>query len=223
MWLHWDGDNNEITQRNYAAAMAIGARPDTVIPESFKRDTDFLLSLPPPAYPFAVNREQAVRGAELFKNNCAGCHSQDGPDFGKVMPQVGTDRHRVDSFTQELVDKFHTVKFGDVLFTAYRKTDGYVATFIDGLWARAPYLHNGSVPTLWDLLQPAPARTAAFYRGYNVYDQKNVGFISSGAEAEKLGFRYDTSVPGNSNAGHEYGTTLSDQEKWDLIEYLKTL
>jgi mono/diheme cytochrome c family protein len=223
MWLHWDGNNNEITQRNYAAAMAIGARPDTVIPESFKRDTDFLLGLAPPAYPFEVNREQAARGEQLFKNNCASCHAQDGPDFGKVMPQVGTDRHRVDSFTQQLVDKFHTVKFGDVLFTAYRKTDGYVATFIDGLWARAPYLHNGSVPNLWELLQPEAARTRAFYRGYNVYDPKNLGFVTTGAEAEKVGFRYDTSVPGNSSAGHEYGTTLSEQEKWDLIEYLKTL
>jgi hypothetical protein len=223
LWLHWDGNNNEIKQRNYAAAMAIGARPDTVIPESFQRDTDFLLALPPPAYPFEINKDQAKRGEEVFKNNCAGCHAPDGKEFGQVMPQIGTDRHRVDSFTQQLVDKFHTVRFGDVLFTAYRKTDGYVATFIDGAWARAPYLHHGSVPSVWDLLQPASARPTVFYRGYNVYDPKKLGYISDGPEAEQNGFRYDTSIPGNSNAGHEHGTTLSDQEKWDLIEYLKTL
>lgn len=222
-WLHWDGNNNKIEQRNYAAAMAIGAKPDTVIPESFKRDTDFLLQLPPPKYPYPVNGSQAQHGADVFKNNCAQCHMPDGGQFGQVMPQVGTDRHRLDSFTQQLVDKFHTVKFGDVLFTAYRKTDGYVATFIDGLWARAPYLHHGAVPTIWDLLQPASARPKVFYRGYNVYDPKMLGYISTGAEAEKYGTRYDTSIPGNSNAGHEYGTTLSDQDKWDLIEYLKTL
>ena len=223
MWLHWDGNNNDIRQRNYAAAMAIGARPDTVIPESFKRDTDFLLKLPPPAYPFPIDPDAAKRGGELFKNNCASCHTPEGKDFGAVMPTVGTDRHRVDSFTQELVDRFHTVKFGDILFTSYRKTDGYVATFVDGLWARAPYLHNGSVPTLWDLLQPVDARTKVFYRGYNVYDPKKLGYISDGPEAEKYGSRYDTSIAGNSNAGHAYGTTLSDQEKWDLIEYLKSL
>ncbi|HEX8844305.1 MAG TPA: c-type cytochrome [Pyrinomonadaceae bacterium] len=223
LWLHWDGNNNEIVQRNYAAAMAIGARPDTVIPESFKRDTDFLLTLAPPAYPFEINRDQAKRGEEIFKKNCAECHTPEGARFGQVMPEVGTDRHRVDSFTQQLVEKFHTVKFGDVLFTAYRKTDGYVATFVDGLWARAPYLHNGSVPTLWDLLQPAAARTKVFHRGYNVYDPKAMGFVSAGPEAEKSGFRYDTSVPGNSNSGHEFGMTLSDQDKWDLIEFLKTL
>jgi mono/diheme cytochrome c family protein len=223
LWLHWDGNNNVIEQRNYAAAMAIGARPDTVIPESFKRDTDFLLTLPPPAYPFEINREQAARGEQVFRNTCARCHTPEGAEFGQVMPQVGTDRHRVDSFTQQLVDKFHTVKFGDILFTAYRKTDGYVATFVDGLWARAPYIHNGSVPTIWDLLQPVDARPKVFYRGYNVYDPKKLGFVSDGPEAEKSGFRYDTSVPGNSNAGHDYGTNLSEQEKWDLIEYLKSL
>jgi len=223
LWLHWDGNNNEIQQRNYAAAMAIGARPDTVIPESFKRDTDFLLKLPPPAYPFPVDKELAQHGEEIFKTTCAACHMPDGKDFGKVMPEVGTDRHRVDSFTQQLVDKFHTVRFGDILFTAYRKTDGYVATFVDGAWARAPYLHHGAVPTLWDLLQPVANRPKVFYRGYNVYDPKNLGYISFGADAEKQGFRFDTSIPGNSNAGHEYGTNLSDADKWALIEYLKTL
>jgi len=177
LWLHWDGNNNEIQQRNYAAAMAIGARPDTVIPESFKRDTDFLLKLPPPAYPFPVDKALAQHGEEIFKTTCAACHMPDGKDFGKVMPEVGTDRHRVDSFTQQLVDKFHTVRFGDILFTAYRKTDGYVATFVDGAWARAPYLHHGAVPTLWDLLQPVANRPKVFYRGYNVYDPKNLGYI----------------------------------------------
>ena len=223
LWLHWDGNNNEIQQRNYAAAMAIGARPDTVIPESFKRDTDFLLKLPPPAYPFPVDKELAQHGEEIFKTTCAACHMPDGKDFGKVMPEVGTDRHRVDSFTQQLVDKFHTVRFGDILFTSYRKTDGYVGTFVDGAWARAPYLHHGAVPTLWDLLQPVANRPKVFYRGYNVYDPKNLGYISFGADAEKQGFRFDTSIPGNSNAGHEYGTNLSDADKWALIEYLKTL
>ncbi len=223
LWLHWDGNNNEIEQRNYAAAMAIGAKPNTVIPESFKRDTDFLLKLPPPAYPFPIDKTLAQHGADVFKTTCASCHVPEGKDFGKVMPEIGTDRHRVDSFTQELVDKFHTVKFGNILFTAYRKTDGYVATFIDGAWARAPYLHHGAVPTLWDLLQPVANRPAVFYRGYNVYDPKNLGYISAGPDAEKYGFRYDTSIPGNSNSGHEYGTTLSDANKWALIEYLKTL
>ena len=76
---------------------------------------------------------------------------------------------------------------------------------------------------MWDLLQPAAARPKVFYRGYNVYDPKNLGFVSAGSDAEKYGFRYDTSVPGNSNEGHEYGTALSVADKWAVIEYLKTL
>jgi hypothetical protein len=109
----------------------------------------------------------------------------------------------------------------------YRKTDGYANAPLDGTWLRAPYLHNGSVPTLRDLLEPSERRPAAFYRGNDVYDPGNVGFLSTAAEdldGRKL-FRYDTKVPGNGNRGHEgpgYGTDLKPAEKEALLEYLKT-
>jgi len=97
---------------------------------------------------------------------------------------------------------------------------------LDGLWLRAPYLHNGSVPTLQDLLEPAANRPRQFYRGYDVYDKVKVGFVSDVAtEGEKHFFRYDTKVAGNSNAGHEgkrYGTELADNDKEALIEFLKS-
>jgi len=93
---------------------------------------------------------------------------------------------------------------------------------LDGIWLRGPYLHNGSVPTLRDLLKPPSDRPVVFYRGYDVYDFDNVGFVSSGPEAETLGERFDTRERGNSNSGHEYGTMLGDQQKEDLLEYLKT-
>ena len=73
-----------------------------------------------------------------------------------------------------------------------------------------------------DLLEAPAARTKVFYRGYDVYDSQNMGFITSGPEAERAGFRYDTSVPGNGNGGHLYGTTLSAADKTALLEYLKT-
>jgi hypothetical protein len=135
---------------------------------------------------------------------------------------VGTDRHRLDSFTAELVEKFHSINKPPFVFDAYRKTNGYANVPIDGIWARAPYLHNGAIPNLWALLQTEAARPQSFYRGYDVYDPKNVGFISDGAEAQRAGFKVDTSVPGNGNQGHLFGTSLKDAEKWDLIEYLKT-
>jgi hypothetical protein len=94
---------------------------------------------------------------------------------------------------------------------------------LDGCWARAPYLHNGSVPTLWDLLELPDKRPMVFYTGYDVYDPKNVGFVTSGPEAERIGFKFEVCIVGNSNAGHTYGTELRDDEQGDLIECLKTL
>ena len=108
-------------------------------------------------------------------------------------------------------------------FQRFRKTAGYANHPLDGIWARAPYLHNGSIPTLRDLLEPPEARPAVFYRGYDVYDQVRVGFVTNVPEERgRRFFRYDTSIPGNSNAGHLYGTTLPEPDKQGLVEYLKT-
>src|SRR5919197_4180132 len=91
-------------------------------------------------------------------------------------------------------------------FKHFRKTHGYANQPLDGIWARAPYLHNGSVPTLWDLLQSPESRPQQFSRGYDVYDQEKVGFVSDTPEAHRAGSPYDTTLPGNGNAGHVYGT-----------------
>ena len=225
MWLHWDGNNNSIHERNYAAAMAIGATPHSTRNDSFQRVTNFLLDLKPPAFPGPIDQTLAAGGKQVFDAHCAHCHAFGSAGVGQVTPVevVGTDRHRLDSFSQALVDDFHLIQEYPFKFDAYRKTNGYANVPLDGIWARGPYLHHGAVPTLWDLLQPPTSRPAVFHRGYNVLDPRQVGFVSSGAEAERVGFRYDTSVPGNGNGGHLYGTTLPEEEKWSLIEYLKTL
>lgn len=224
MYLHWDGNNNNITERNYAAAMAIGATPKSVIQSSFTRVTDFLLQLQPMPYPYPIDKASADRGKPIFAQHCAACHAFGAPNTGQVtdIATVGTDRHRLDSFTVGLVDRFHAIDDPPFVFNAYRKTDGYANVPLDGIWARAPYLHNGSVPNLHALLLPDSQRPSGFYRGYDVYDPAQMGFISDGPEASKVGFYVDTNVPGNSSQGHSYGTSLSDKEKQDLIEYLKT-
>ena len=99
---------------------------------------------------------------------------------------------------------------------------------LDGLWARAPYLHNGSVPTLNDLLEPAEQRPVSFFIGDTVYDQENVGFRHDSPVADdgRRLMRLDTTLRGNGNHGHEgepYGTALADDDKQALLEYLKTL
>lgn len=225
LWLHWDGNNGDIHERNYAAAMAIGATPDSVIQASFDQVTNYLWTLKPPPYPFPIDRAAAERGQRIYARECARCHAFEGQDVGKVTSasEIGTDPHRLESFTQALVDDFHEIDLPPFKFGSYRKTQGYSNLPIDGIWARAPYLHHGAVPSLRELLLPPERRSQVFYRGYNVYDPVNVGYVSQGPEAERIGFKYDTRVPGNANTGHLYGTQLSDPDRNDLLEFLKTL
>jgi hypothetical protein len=96
----------------------------------------------------------------------------------------------------------------------------YRARPLDGIWATAPYLHNGSVPSLYELLLPPAQRRQVFYVGNREFDTDNVGFKSGRCNH---GFRLDTQLPGNSNAGHAYGTDLNDDERRDLLEFMKTL
>jgi len=96
----------------------------------------------------------------------------------------------------------------------------YRARPLDGIWATAPYLHNGSVQNLYQLLKPANKRKKSFYVGSSKFDPKRVGFKSKKRKNTSL---LDTSTQSNSNAGHEYGVNLSRKEKLALIEFLKTL
>ena len=104
--------------------------------------------------------------------------------------------------------------------------DGYLATTLDGLWLSGPYLHNGSVPTLRDLLKAPADRPVAFTRGNDLADGVNGGFVSPACEPATppaQGFCYDTKLIGNGNAGHIYGTDLPQPDKDDLLAYLLTL
>ena len=96
----------------------------------------------------------------------------------------------------------------------------YKARPIGGIWATAPYLHNGSVPNLYQLLLPPAERVTVFNVGSYVFDVEAVGYVS---KREGRSFQFDTRLPGNSSAGHDYGTDLSSDQRWDLIEFLKTL
>jgi hypothetical protein len=94
----------------------------------------------------------------------------------------------------------------------------YKARSLNGIWATAPYLHNGSVPNLWELLKPPAKRVQQFHVGSRQFDPVNVGFDTGSGE-----FVFDTKLPANSNAGHTWGTDLTDEQKWALIEYMKSL
>ena len=102
----------------------------------------------------------------------------------------------------------------------------YKARPLNGIWATAPFLHNGSVPTLHDLLLPGSQRPATFQVGDRTFDPARVGFVTTTTTAGSGGFLFDTRLRGNGNAGHEgamYGTELTEDQRRDLLEYLKTL
>lgn len=239
--LHWDGLSTSVHEvvvtgaigdgmsyRNYRRKDVRG-RLDRI--EALVRD----LTPPPspwstaldPADPFHLDAALVSRGEALHRQHCGGCHQPDGPRFRTVIPvaEVGTDDHRVRMWNATAAERYNNYREGRHAwgFTGFRDADGYVAVPHTGLWLRGPYLHNGSVPTLRDMLRPPAERPTLFWRGYDLIDADNGGFVSSGAEAERVGEPYYTRVPGNGNGGHLYGTDLPEADKAALLAYLKTL
>jgi mono/diheme cytochrome c family protein len=105
----------------------------------------------------------------------------------------------------------------------------YKAAPREGVWATGPYLHNGSVPNLYEMLIPAAQRTKKFYVGRE-FDPVKVGVDTSGNSGK---FLVDTTIRGNSNAGHSFengpmgngviGPLLTEEQRWALVEYLKSI
>jgi hypothetical protein len=185
----------------------------------------FLSELGPPRFPFSTNADLAAAGKPVYDRYCAECHDVGSPKTSKPIPleEIGTDRERMDTWTQGAADEANSrVKEFGIDRPNMVKIEGYQSPPLDGLWMRAPYLHNGSVPNLRELLEPVEKRSPRFYRGYDVYDPVNVGFVSTGAEAETIGWLHDVRERGNGNQGHTYGVTLPAEEKLALLEYLKT-
>jgi len=256
MHLHWDGNNTAVNERNLSAGFGTGATPTTIDKEGVLRMAAYLWDqVQPPHFPAErVDSALAAQGEPIYRRACWSCHGNghppfhaegDGSSVGEVTPieYVGTDRARLDSYTEALAAAQNSLYAGfpkasdedfcrehpddtdrcyPARFSHFRKTFGYANMPLDGIWLRAPYLHNGSVPDLRALLDPPAERPGVFWIGYDVYDHDRVGFVTQGADAERLGWRFDTTLRGNHNGGHLWGTTLSPAEKAALLEYLKT-
>ena len=227
MSLHWDGLNTVIPDVTRSSALGDGATPRTIPIDDLDAIESWLMDVKPPPFPFPIDQALAAQGQAVWEQHCASCHAFGGERTGKVIPleEIGTDRHRLDMWTAGSVKAYNDFADGyDWDFKGFVKTNGYVAAPLDGVWIRAPYLHNGSVPTLRDLLEPPGQRPQVFYRGYDVYDPVAGGFISNvPEEAGKPFTRFSTADAANSNQGHLYGTDLSPGEKAALVEYLKAL
>jgi hypothetical protein len=203
--------------------------------------------LSPPKWPGDVlgpiDETKAKAGEKLFNEMCHDCHQS--RLFN--LTDVGTDPERANSFGQPvavaggkpfpdavkpILDSLKARAFEDDGISAdaqktmdaphviWRATGQYLARPLTGVWATAPYLHNGSVPTLWHMLHP-DQRPKTFITGNAEYDPGKIGYMTSGK-----GWTFDTSQPGNSNIGHagdKYGTNLTEDQKSALLEYLKTI
>jgi hypothetical protein len=229
-YMHWDGNNNSIDERNLSAALGAGSSPESLDLPRIARVRAWIMPLPPPKWPFAEPPADKVElGKTVYQANCAECHDHaNGAKFGQVTPLdlLQTDPDRVRSFNEALAAKMNNLGEGyPWRFKHFRTTNGYVNGPLTGIWARAPYLHNGSIPNLRTLLTPPENRSPSIiYRGSDLYDVVNVGFVSDQPE---IGGRkltpFDPTKAGNHNDGHDYGVRLSEPEKEALIEYLKTL
>lgn len=232
---HWDGLNTDLGEVERSSALGDGVTLHSIALGNLERIKHWITHNPPPRYPYPVDPARREQGKRVFETaGCADCHAPGSKRFRTVIPVdepgLGTDRHRIDMWTVEAKNAYQKYADGTSWpFRHFQKTNGYVALPLDGLWLRAPYLHNGSVPTLYHLLNP-DQRVARFFRGYDVYDPKLVGFVfelpTDPAKAEDFRRRtteLDTSLPGNDNHGHTYGKDLPPDDKAALIEYLKTL
>jgi hypothetical protein len=224
--LNWAGETQDPLAVYIDSALGIGAPPETVT-EDMLEHREYLRAKQPPPYPFPIDETLAARGEAVWTANCAECHAPGGARFGRTVPidEIGTDRERFDTWTQANADATNAkARELGVERKAMVKDIGYASQPLDGIWLRAPYLHNGSVPSLTALLQPPAERPTAFWRGCDILDPAAVGFRATPPDDDcPRGFLLDATERGNGSGGHAYGTTLPPPDKGALIEYLKTL
>ncbi len=200
----------------------------------------YLKTLEPPKYPFPIDEPLAARGKTVFEKTCSECHGTYGanesyPDLLVPIDIVKTDRARADGVSRKSMEHYNSTWFGQVHPVDTELELGYKAPPLDGIWATAPYLHNGSVPTLHALLK-SPERPDAFVRqpttDFEHYDPVHVGWkvrkydpADTNLSKEPVNSRsiFDSRRYGLGNRGHTFGDALSDEDRRSVIEYLKTL
>jgi hypothetical protein len=204
--------------------------------DDFKDLYAWIESLEPPKYPWPLNQDLASQGRVLFEQTCSRCHGTYGEQWtypNKLVPidEVGTDRVRLDALSPIQRAGYELSWFGQLDDKkVIPDPGGYVAPPLDGIWASAPYLHNGAVPTLWHLFH-ADNRPVVWQRSEDGYDADKVGLevttmdgLPAGTTDPKQKRRYfDTRLFGKSSQGHTFPEEFNEAEKQAVIEYLKTL
>src|SRR5262249_6346237 len=180
-------------------------------------------------YPFPVNGELAKKGQTVFEATCARCHGTYGEKWtypNRIVPikEIGTDPKRFEGLTQKVGDYYNQTWFAKEKGEDGYKgmvTDGYQAPPLDGVWATAPYFHNGSAPTVYHVLN-SKARPKVFTRSYRTdeadYDKEKLGWkvkvLAGPADASLPAIErrkvYDTTQPGRGNGGDTLGDKTTE-------------
>lgn len=238
----WDGEGNgELGGWAIAVELYAGQTPENVReywPKVHKAE-DYLGEFLPPKYPFKIQEEKVLAGRKIYESSCLKCHGDHNRDLQGYpvydspkhisLKVVKTDPDRLHALTDELYNLIDINPLNDVMRATRREEKGYVAPKLWGIWARFPYLHNASVPTLYDLLSPPESRPKKFSLKNagerDRYDETRGGLTSIPANDRWKRRVYDTSRVGHSNQGHYFKTfeNLTHENKLELIEYLKTL
>ncbi|MDG2448684.1 MAG: hypothetical protein P8M34_03570 [Saprospiraceae bacterium] len=192
----------------------------------------FIKSLDAPEYPDQIDQKLASKGGLIFNNTCSKCHGTYGsqetyPNFIVHHDIIKTDPSLAESYHERkvFVDLYNDSWFGEGDHAAHIVPSfGYVAPPLDGVWATGPYLHNGSVPTIEGVLN-SKQRPTYWKRSHS---PKDYNYTSLGWKYEKQNekidkYTYDTTLKGYGNQGYYFGDNLSENERFAVIEYLKTL
>ena len=198
---------------------------------NFKHVVAWLEQLEAPKYPGKIDNLLTNQGQLLFEEHCSGCHGTYGEQETYPNKVVSLDLIKTDPYYASyavdapIVDWYNNSWFATSQPTSHFEPEaGYVAPPLDGVWATAPYLHNGSVPTIDDLLNSSQ-RPQYWQRSGDSrdYDYEKLGWKYKVKNNGSGKWTYDTSIPGYSNSGHYFGDKLNNSERKAVIEYLKTL
>jgi mono/diheme cytochrome c family protein len=247
-FFHWDANTNSLLERNVGQAIGLGAIyspttfESTVLIANLTELENLARKITPPPWPAAfppIDANKANNGKAIWEARCAKCHQsvpsgQPFPDSGMDLIDIQTDPLRATNFAirvgnqdfadalKQILDNVTQKAGGQPGNSRWRTTTQYANRPLIATWATAPYLHNNSVPTLYDLLLPANQRPVTFVVGPREYDPVKLGYSAQGGSPQ---FLFDTREAGNSNGGHSglmFGTDLTEPQRMDLLEYLKT-
>jgi len=208
--------------RSMTSSLAVVGNPSKIDLKTNAAIQDFIGKLPAAPYPFPIDEQSRARGEVTFKKNCAGCHdATPGRTRDDLIFDVGTDPMRADAISSTTVKMMEKVirvacpptqtefSLPDKPLVDPTEKRGYVANGLPGTWAQAPYLHNGSVPTLRQLLVPSLRTNQPFLRGSITYNKQDGGWEWDPSRERELRSRGESAIAPHdirkdsfSNKGH---------------------